>query len=307
MPIAIRSFEQAIALDPDYTLAYAGMTDCHSVLRAWGLVSDATSRPPAEAALTRAMALDPMLPEVQFSQGMFIFHFGRAWHLAEPYFRRALEVNSRWSLAHAYYGWFLATAYRNDEAMAQVNLALGLDPLSPLVYAVGAYALYLGCAYPEAERLTRRALELHPDNMLGLAMLPLVLTHNGRAADAIPVAERLVALSGRPAALSLLGQVYGFAGRIDDLIRLEYQVEEWRRRGEYITPLSKVRFALGRGDGGLIRRALEDCLADNTSFASLRTSVGPFLDAWRTDGAIDELLLRLGDGVRPPRPMNTGA
>jgi|SRR6516165_2440150 hypothetical protein len=100
--------------------------------------------------------------------------------------------------------------------------------------------------------------------------------------------------------------MYGLAGRTDDLTRLEHELEERRSRGEYITPVSPVAFAMGRSDRGLIRQALEDCLADNTPFASLRSG-GPSLDSWRTDSAIDELLLRLGDGVRPPSPMNTGA
>jgi hypothetical protein len=53
----------------------------------------------------------------------------------------------------------------------------------------------------------------------------------------------------------------------------------------------------------VIRRGLEDCLADNTPFDSIRVFAGPALDEWRTDGAIDALLLRLGDGVRPPDTM----
>jgi TolB-like protein/Tfp pilus assembly protein PilF len=298
MPIAIRSFEQAIAFDSDFALAYAGLSDCHSTLRINGWVSDAANRPPAEAALRRAMALDPMLPEVQFSQGLFIFYFERAWLQAESYFRRAIELNSRWSLAHASYGLFLAAAYRHDEAMAQVNVALDLDPLSPLVHAFGAFVQCTGGAYPEAERLARRALDLQPDYLFGLVWLANVLTATGRVAEAIPVAERVVALSRAPSFVGWLGVVYGLAGRTDDLTRLEHELEERRSRGEYIPPVSLVLFAMGRGDGAMIGRALEHCLADNTPFASLR-AFGPFLDAWRTDGAIDALLLRLGDGVRP--------
>jgi len=171
MPLAIRLFEQAIALDPDYTLAYAGLADCYGILRGWTWVSDATSSPPAEAALKRAMALDPKLPEVQFSQGLFIFCFKRAWLQAEPYFRRALELNPRSSLAQVYYGYFLAAAYRLDEASAQVRVALDLDPLLPYVHALGALALYACRAYPEAERLARQALDLQVDYLFGLMIV----------------------------------------------------------------------------------------------------------------------------------------
>jgi hypothetical protein len=80
-------------------------------------------------------------------------------------------------------------------------------------------------------------------------------------------------------------------------MRLEHELEERRNLGEYITPISRLHFAAGRNDRELIMRALEDCLADNTPFANL-CGDGPFGDAWRTDPAIDELLVRLGDDVR---------
>jgi serine/threonine protein kinase/tetratricopeptide (TPR) repeat protein len=230
VPIAMRSFEQAIALDPDYTLAYAGLADCGSILRAYGQVTEATSRPPAEAALGRAMALDPMLPEVQFSQALFIINFERRWRQAEPYLRRAIELNPRSSLARAYYGLFLAAAYRPDEASPQVRVALDVDPLSPYVHAQAALALYMGGAYPAAERLARRALDLQPDYVLGLGALAHVLTLSGRVAEAIPVAERLVALSRTPMFVSALAMMYGLAGRTTDLMHLEHELDERRSR-----------------------------------------------------------------------------
>jgi serine/threonine protein kinase/tetratricopeptide (TPR) repeat protein len=306
MPIAIRSFEQAISLDPNYSLAYAGLADCHSVLKGAGWVSDATGRPRAEAAIKRAMALDPMLAEVQLSQALFIVNFERRWLQAEPYFRGALDLNPRLALARVLYGTFLAAAYRPDEASVQVQVALDLDPLSPIVHAVAALALYMGGAYPEAERHARRALDLQPDYLLGLLVLALFLEYSGRAAEAIPVAERLVALSRAPNYVGVLGAVYGRTGRTDDLTRLEHELEERRSRGEYVTPMTLVGFAMARGDGGLIRRALEECLADHTPFVSLRSG-GALLDEWRADGAVDELLLRLGDGVQPPGTVKTGA
>ena len=196
---------------------------------------------------------------------------------------------------------------RTDMAMAQVNVALDLDPLSPFVHTIGAVANYLGGAYPEAERLARRALNLQPNNPFGLFWLAVVLTVSGRVVEAIPVAEHLVALSRTPPTfVSLLGIAFGLAGRTDDMTQLEHELKERRSRGEYISPFSFVSFAIARGDGAMLRRVLEDCLADSTPFSIIRTG-GPLLDAWRTDGAIDELLLRLGDGVRPPSRMSTDA
>src|SRR5262249_8569041 len=298
MPIAIRSFEQAIALDPDYALAYAGLADCQRLWRATGWVSETTARAPAERALARAMALDPMLPEVQLAQGMVTFCLERAWLRAEPYFLHALELRPRWSLAHIWYSVFLAFAHRHDEAVAHMNVALDLDPVSPVVHGVGALAMAMCRENLKAEHLIRRTLELQADYILGLSGLTMHLTATGRAAEAIPVAERLVARSRAPIFVGTLGMAYGLAGRTYDLVRLEHELEERRSRGEYIAPASQVQFAIGRSDGAMISRALEDCLADHTSFFSLRGFTGLSLDDWRADAAIDELLQRLGD-IRP--------
>jgi TolB-like protein/Tfp pilus assembly protein PilF len=302
VPLAIRSFEQTIALDPNYTLAYAGLADCHTLLRPWG-ASETASRPPAEAALKRAMALDPILPEVQLSQALFILFFERAWLRAEPYFQRAIELNPRWPLARAYYAAFLAVAYRGDEASGQASVALDLDPLSPFVHAIGGGVLWMGNASTEAERLTRQALDLQPDHPVALMVLVQILTSTGRVAEATPVAEPCVALSRAPSNVGLLGMVHGLAGRGDDLTPLERELEERMSREEYIIPSSLVQIAIGRADGARVRAALERCLADNTPFAHLRIMLGPLLDEWRTNVAIDELLERLGDGVRPPDKM----
>src|SRR5262249_22708707 len=152
--------------------------------------------------------------------------------------------------------------------------------------------------YLKAEHLIRRTLDLQADHLLGLWGLATYLTTTGRAAEAIPVAERLVALSRAPNFVGTLGMAYGLAGRTDDLVRLEHELEERRGRGEYIAPAFQVQFAIGQGDGAMISRALEACLADHTWFPSLRGFTGLLLDEWRADGAIDELLQRLGD-IRP--------
>src|SRR5262249_7233593 len=222
----IRSFEQAIALDPDYTLAYAGLAGCHTLLRSGGWVSEATARPPAERALARAMALNPMRPEVQVAQGRFIFQLERAWLRAEPYFLQALELKPRWSVAHMTYSVFLAFAYRHDEALAHVNAALDLDPLSPVVHGTCALAMDLSREHLKAEHLIRRALDLQADHVVGLWGLATHLTGTGRAAEAIPVAERLVAFSRTPTIVGTLGMAYGRAGRTGDLVRLEHELEE---------------------------------------------------------------------------------
>ena len=103
--MAIEAFEDAVRLDPEYALAYAGLADCHGLFRIYGWVRKEEAQPKALAAVTQAMNLNPSLWEVQFSRALYTFYFERAWRQAEPYFVRAIEINPQASLAQAYYGY----------------------------------------------------------------------------------------------------------------------------------------------------------------------------------------------------------
>src|SRR5262249_53971100 len=162
-----RVWNWAIALDPDYALAYAGLAECHLLLRRGGWVSEAAGRPAAERAPAREMALDPMLPEVQLHR----VGSSCSWSCVgsgRTVFARSARGETRWSVAHGFYGVFLAFAYRHDEAVAHVNAALDLDPLSPVVHGVCAMAMDLCREHLKAEHLIRRTLDLQADHIVGL-------------------------------------------------------------------------------------------------------------------------------------------
>jgi len=132
--LAIQCFEQTIQLDPEYALAYAGLADCYAILRVYGWVSAEKGRPPAHAAVARAMALAPELSEVNFSRAVFAFYFERAWREAGTHFRKAIAINPRSSIAEAYYGLFLATEGNEEDAVTHSTRACQMDPLSPSIH-----------------------------------------------------------------------------------------------------------------------------------------------------------------------------
>jgi hypothetical protein len=105
---------------------------------------------------------------VNFSRGFYGFYFEPAWREAEPFFQNAILINPRSSLARAYYGFFLATDGRAEEAVAQTMLACGEDALSPFIHSLTSLALYSLTRFGEAERAARHALELQPGYQFGL-------------------------------------------------------------------------------------------------------------------------------------------
>ena len=171
LQVALQSFEQAIALDPDYVLAFTGLADCCTLLAAYGAVPPDEFAPRALAAIDRALALDPTLPEVHFSRGFFTLYFDRQWRNAKPHFENALSQNERSSFGQAYTAIFLAAYGRPTEAAIHIERATLLDPLSPVVHGLSAIAWFVADHLEQAAEAARRALDLQPGTSLDCGLL----------------------------------------------------------------------------------------------------------------------------------------
>ena len=296
---AIRHFEEAIALDSGYALAYAGLADCYSILRVYGWTPAGHSQPRALDAVTKALALDPELPEAHFSKALYTFHFEEHWRLARQHFLDAIALSPRVAMFEAYFGLFLATEYDYDEARTRRDRALDLDPHSPLVHFLGACA---ACAMGEtaaAGHHARRALELQPDWLGPRWPETVALLAEGRHGEAIAAAERVIARTRAPIYLGVLGMVYACAGRLADARALLQELDERQGRGEYIVPVARLSLHLGFGDPAGVRSALEACVGSGAAPFSVVSTNRWLLDAYRSDPAIAGLLDRMHDGARP--------
>ena len=291
--VAMQCFEQAIKVDPDYALAWAGLADCYSVLRVYGLISAEDARPRASAAVQHAVTLAPELWEVNFSRGVYTFYFERDWRQAEPHFQKAIAINPGSSLAQVYYGVFLGMARRGEEAAARVRLACQLDPLSAFAHALAGGVLELAGLPDAAEKMARQALELQPDYLFGLWLFGFVLTDQGRSEAAITPLERAVTLSRAPVFLANLGLAYGRTGQTDAATRLLRELEERSSRGEYIPSFAPLSIYVGLGDVPAIRLTLAKTLAEATPPLSVIVISGCLLEAFRSDPEIDRMLFEL--------------
>ncbi len=291
--VAISCFEQAIKIDSQYALAYAGLTDCYGILRFYGWVSAEAGQPPAHAAMTQAMKLAPTLWQVNFSRAFYALYFERAWREAGPHFEKAIAINPRSSLAQIYYGLFLTTAGRLEEAVKQTTVASQLDPLSPFVHCLCTSVQMSMGRYAEAESFAQKALELQPDYLFGLWVRGLALCGLGRNDEAIELLDRAVTLSRAPIFLGLLGLGYGRAGRAEDANRLLRELEDRGSRGEYVAAFAPLAIYIGTGDVPAIRRALAKAIAEAAPPVTLRVTCGQFLQEYRSDPEIERLLFEL--------------
>jgi adenylate cyclase len=285
---AIQQFEQAIKIDPQYALAYAGLADCYVILRAFGWLSGQASRLPAHAAATKAMALAPSVWEVNFAQALYIVHLESAWRAAEPYFQKAIDINPQSSLAQVYYGLFLSATGRSEEAAKQARLACELDPLSPITFGHASSTLCAIGHFDAAERAARHALELQPDFVLGLVNCGLARCGLGRDTEAIEPLERSAVLSRAPVCLGWLGFGYAHGGRVEDARRLLRELDDRGSRGEYIPAFASLTINVGLGDVAAIRETFAKSLTESVSPISLCNG-SHFLKNFQTDPEIDRM------------------
>jgi non-specific serine/threonine protein kinase len=297
--LAIQSFERAISLDADYALAYAGLADSWALYRPYGWLPIEACKPQAAQAVERAMALGPELAEVQFARALHALYFDPHWRGSEPYFKRALELNPRSSLAHAFQGVALAGMYRLPEAKAAAAAAIELDPLSPFIHGAAGMTSFAGGDVAGAEQAARRALELQPDFLMGAWLLAIALDHEGHLEEAEAMIARTTAISRAPIFVSMIGKIYARQGRLEECAHVEAELEDRRVRGEYIPRACDVIIASGRNDVPGLRRALRACIDEQTNWLTVRMGPGPSLESFRSDPEVAALLNVIYDGARP--------
>jgi serine/threonine-protein kinase len=300
MGTAIRCFEDAIALDPEYALAYTGLADCYSILRVYGWTPPEHAQPRALEAVTKAITLAPDLPEAAFSKALYVFHFEPHWRAAREFFLAAIAGSPRMAMFEAYFALFLATEYDAGEARRRLDRALELDPHSPVIQFLAAAAACLLLDFPRAERHAARALELQPESMGARWPQTIALLFGGRIDEALVVGERVVARARSTIYVGVLGMVYAYAGRTDDARRIARELDERASNGEYVVPAARlsVQLALKNTDG--VREALAACVDGGAAPFSVIATTRILIEPYRSDPTIAKLVDRLYDGARPP-------
>lgn len=147
---ALDYFELALEKDPDFALAYVGVSEVWSARMQMGLASPQKATPRSKAAATKALELDDTLAEVHHTLALQKTYMDWDWEGAGAAFRRAIEINPNYADARAFYSQFLSIMKRPDEAMAQIKRAIELDPFNSLFHALYATDLVFAHRYDEA-------------------------------------------------------------------------------------------------------------------------------------------------------------
>ncbi|HYH06426.1 MAG TPA: protein kinase [Thermoanaerobaculia bacterium] len=285
---AIALFNQAIEIDPQYALAYAGLADCYNLLDIWAGLPTRETFPRAKAAAQKALAIDDSLAEAHTSLAYAIQTYEWDWTAAEREYRRAIELSPNYATARQWYAEMLTATGRFDEAAAQGRKALELDPMSPIINAVVAWNSTMARRYGVAIEQGQQTTNLFPDFLAGHAYLGLALLESGRPKDAIPELEASQKLADIVVIFTWLIRAHHAAGDGATASRLLEELEQ-RGRREYLPPYYMAALYAHLGDHERAFEELDRALRERTG-ALVWTKVDPALDPLRKDARFAKIL-----------------
>ena len=313
---AIDFFRQAIARDPNYARAHAGLAEAYIGLGVYQYVPTGEARREAEAALAAAERLQPDMALVHMLWGQLKLYLRPDWPTANEHFARALALDPNDALAHAYtalHAGMLGDCVASATAAAR---AVAADPLSVFVRAIAVLGFpHVGtpdCCAAAALRAHDAALAMDPNSMLNLWTSAVRLTEFGRHDEAVDRMRRAVALAQRaPIILGQLGRTLALAGRRDEALAIRAELEE-RAQKEYVGPVAfLVTISLDLGDeeatAALLRRNIEAETGPASMYITLRRELEPLLAHPRLGPLVRQLSLYAQWPGLPPMPVAPSA
>ena len=255
IPTAVQCFEQAVAIDPGYALAWAGLADSYTTLGYYGLARPEASMPKGMQAAKRAVAIDDSLAEAHNSLAMAALMGVWDLPLAKREFLRAIELNPRYIQARDWYALFYLqlAAGKLEEGAEQAKLALVADPLSTYAHAIYGMTCSFTSKKDEGIEMARRAVELDPDSYLARIILQFALRTCGKYEESASVGEAALAMSGRHSwSMATLAVCLGDLDKPAEADAI-YQEMLARARRQYQPPamLALAASAAGRRDEAL--------------------------------------------------------
>ena len=281
---AIGYFEQATKQDPQYALAYAGLSDCYAIISAeiFGTMAPAEAAPKAKAAALRALEIDPTLSEAETSLATVKFNYDWDWNGAAAGFAKSIQDNPSYATAYQRYSLYLMAMGRPEESFEQINKARELDPLSISINFSLGWRFYMARQYERAIQQLRNTLEMDPSYELPHLVLGMSYAKKGDFGLAIPELRKAVELShGTPLMTSALANAYARSGNKAEAERLLADLSAESKR-QYVSPYYFAVVYVGLGKPEEAIDWLEKAYADRSN-GLVFLKVEPELDDLRSN------------------------
>jgi len=300
---AIEYFNQAIAKDPNYALAYAGLADSYLLLSAFGAASPSDSLPQAKAAAKRALEIDDTSAEAHTSLGQILLFYDFDFAGSTREFKRAITLNPNYATAHHWYGSGPPTCLGEfDRGIAELKRAQQLDPLSLIINADLGGAFVAARHYDEAITQLRKTIEMDPRFYFAHWNLGEALELKGQLPEAIAEYKKAAELDEDPFVLALVGQADAKLGQRDEAIKILSQLERLATK-RYVANYSFAIMHMALGEKAKAIDWLERAYRDRSGPEIVGIKVDPMLDPLHGDPRFEALVQK----VLAPKNSETGA
>jgi TolB-like protein/DNA-binding winged helix-turn-helix (wHTH) protein/Tfp pilus assembly protein PilF len=291
---SIGYFQQAIARDPSYALAYSGMADAYAMLGFRGSVPSKDTLSQAKAAAWKAIQLDDTLAEPHASLAFIAETHEWDWATAQREYKRTLELNPGDARAHHWYAGYLMYVGRFEEGIEEAKRARELDPLSlPINNALAGRLLVAG-RYSEAQDQVHKTLQLDPNFAPAHQTLGWVYLNTGKQREAIPEFQRALQLSGTDNDFVLdLGFAYASTGNRAEARRILARLKRLHQRG--LAPSGSIGILYGAlGDLDEAFAWLDKAVDERDPELTYVKVPGRRFEPLRHDPRFQQLVLRVG-------------
>ena len=290
---AVQCFQQAIARDPNFSAAYAGLADCLSTLSAWGFVSPDEGCGKAKVLAGKALEMDHSSADAHASLAFAGMWYDYDFSTAEREFERSIELDPRYATAHEWFGIYLgAVMGRFEEAYTEFQRAIRLDPLSSIISTMLGYIYYSAHRYDQAIEQYEKTLELDSTFSLTYWGVAQAYGFRSRHKAAITIMKKGAQLSGNaPSFVAALGDVYAAAGYRDEAQKILQKLREFSQQ-RYVSPylVARIYAALAQRNDAL--RWLETAYRERAVWMIL-LKTDPRFDDLRSDPRLQDLLRRM--------------
>jgi serine/threonine protein kinase/tetratricopeptide (TPR) repeat protein len=293
---------QAIDADPAYAAPYAALSVVYTHLGYLGVLAPADAFPKARAAALKALQIDETDTGAHLSLGLVRFFYDWDWPGAEAEIQRGLSLAPNDAGGHFAYGIWLMAMGHLEEAIAELERALDLDPLSSPISSQLAASYYWAGRYDRALEQIRKTVELDPSFIAAQAFLAGLLARTGRYDDGIMEAQRCLSLAGSELrGKTTLAVVYAIAGREEEARKIAGELESLRKSLSIVSGLPYIYAALGDREKAL--QWLEEAYNERVSSLVFISEAPPFASL-HGDPRFEDLLRRIGLPQTPARNLS---
>ena len=288
---ALQYFTQAIQSEPSWAPGYSGLADSYILLGVY-VGPPRTNYLKAKSAALKALAIDATLPEARTSLALLKFLYDWDWLAAEQEFKRAIELDQDHANAHHWYAIYLAARGRLNDAIAEINRAHELEPLSLIIDETVGWILSFAGQFDEAIEQYRGTLEMDPYFAPARGALGLAYEQKSMFNEAISEFRKAAALTGGSTEmLAAVGHCHAVSGersKAEEIIG-ELRTLSTRR---YVSPYDMALIFVGLGQYDRAFRLLRKASQERCTRV-VWSKVEPRLESVRCNPSFQKLLIGL--------------